>query len=86
MNQSELGKNNAEALESSRNRTFLTVKQFSEAHGWPVGGLRHLIFHKPNGFESVIFRCGSKVLISEKLFFEWIERINQPSEKKQKSR
>lgn len=65
---------------------LLTVRAFSLKHNWPIGGLRHLIFYKPDGFDAVIFRVGRKILLSEKLFFEWIGRINQPSEKKQKSR
>lgn len=58
------------------NQKLLTVSQFSEKHSWPVGGLRHLLFHKPNGFEEVIRRVGRKILISEQHFFKWIESIN----------
>lgn len=56
----------------------LTVKSFCAKHDWPEGGLRHLIFHKPDGFERCIRRVGRKILIVEEEFFQWIERINRP--------
>ena len=57
---------------------LLTVRQFAEKHQWPIGGLRHLIFYAPNGFERVIRRCGRKVLLDEQSFFTWINDINAP--------
>ncbi len=54
----------------------LTVAQFAERHPWPTQrALRHLIFHShQNGFDAVIRRCGSRVLIREDAFFAWLER------------
>ena len=55
---------------------YLTVKQFHQRHAWPLGGLRHLIFSMPDGFEQVIRRVGRKVLLNEQAFFDWVEKIN----------
>jgi hypothetical protein len=56
---------------------LLTVKDFSKKHNWPIGGLRHLLFQKPQGFEKVIRKVGRKVLLHETAFFQWVEAINQ---------
>lgn len=55
---------------------ILTVTDFAKKHPWPTErALRHLIFHADkNGFNAVIRRCGSRVLIREDAFFEWLER------------
>ncbi len=55
---------------------LLSVTQFSVKHGWPVGGLRHLIFQNPRGFDRVVRRVGRKVLLDEMQFFQWVEEIN----------
>lgn len=58
-------------------RYLFTVKQFSERHGWPIGGLRHLIFHEnTNGLSQVLRRIGRKILIDEQEFFHWIDKQN----------
>lgn len=57
--------------------SLLTVAQFAAKHSWPQGGLRHLLFSSPNGFEMAVRRVGRKVLIHETKFFEWIEQQNQ---------
>lgn len=53
-----------------------TVKLFSKEYpSFPEGGLRHLIFHAgSNGLQAsgALVRVGRKVLIDEKLFFEWV--------------
>jgi hypothetical protein len=59
---------------------FLTVAQFSQRHGWPIGGLRHLIFNEhTNGFARCVRRVGRKVLINEVEFFRWVESQNVSS-------
>lgn len=63
--------------EKKEHGSLLTVKQFAEKHSWPVGGLRHLLFYRPKGFEKVIYRVGRKILISEAQFFNWIEETNR---------
>ena len=59
-----------------KSAALLTVKQFSQKHDWPMGGLRHLLFHQPNGFERVVRRVGRKILLNETEFFHWVEEIN----------
>ena len=55
---------------------LIPVNKWNDFHAWPpIGGLRHLIFHaKSNDFDQVVRRCGRRVLIDEKAFFEWVER------------
>lgn len=56
-------------------RRLIPVTQWSEHHSWPpLGGLRHLIFHKhENGFDRVVRKVGGRVLIDENAFFLWVE-------------
>lgn len=55
---------------------YLTVKQFANKHpAFSVGSIRDLIFHSPfNGLDDmeVIHRVGTKVLINEVKFFNWV--------------
>ena len=55
---------------------LIPVTRWGFYHDWPpIGGLRYLIFNaKSNGFDHVVRRCGRRVLIDEKAFFEWVER------------
>jgi hypothetical protein len=64
-------------------RRFIPATQWNEHHPWPpIGGLRHLIFfEKTNGFDKVVKRCGSRVLIDEQAFFQWVEEQNQGGSK-----
>lgn len=68
------------AHKSSLNNTnrLIPVTQWNDHHAWPpIGGLRHLIFHADkNGFDTVIRRCGRRVLIDEQAFFQWVEQQN----------
>lgn len=58
------------------NLKLSTVKLFSKEYpSFPEGGLRHLIFHAgSNGLQAsgALVRVGRKILIDEKLFFEWV--------------
>lgn len=60
---------------TNNSRTLLTVNQFADKHpAFPVGGLRHNIFHAgTNGFDKCIRRIGRKVLIDEGAFFNWVD-------------
>lgn len=63
----------------SENETkLMTVAQFAVAHpAFSQSALRHLIFDADkNGFRSVIRRIGTKILLSERSFFEWVEKQN----------
>ena len=59
---------------------LIPVTKWNEHHEWPPqGGLRYLIFNaETNGFNTVIKRCGRRVLIDEAAFFEWV-RCQQPN-------
>lgn len=55
-----------------------SVKQFTEKFPFVTqSGLRYMIFHaRKNGFDKVIRRIGSKVLINSIAFEEWLEENN----------
>ena len=58
---------------------LIPLVDWPKYHLWPpIGGLRHLVFHaKKNGFDKVIRRVGSRVLLDESAFFEWVESQNE---------
>jgi len=57
---------------------LIPATDWSNHHPWPpIGGLRHLIFNADkNGFNTVIKRCGGRVLVDEQAFFEWVNNQN----------
>ncbi len=58
---------------------LIPVTKWNNYHDYPtIGALRALIFnaHK-NGFDKVIRRVNSRILISENAYFEWVEEINK---------
>ncbi len=57
---------------------LIPVTKWAEYYDYPtVGALRALIFNaKKNGFEKVIRRINSRVLIKESAYFDWVEEIN----------
>ncbi len=61
-------------VDESKHPRLIPVSKWNNYHEWPpVGGLRHLIFHATtNGFHKVIRKAGSRVLIDEDAFFEWV--------------
>lgn len=63
-------------------RNLLTLRQFTEANSWPtMGALRNLIFFaKENGFDSVIRRVGTRILIDEESFYRWVDDGQKPKE------
>lgn len=65
------------AVNQSNGQRAFRVPQFSEKHGIPIGGLRHLIFNeKENGFHKVTRRVGKAVYIIEEDYFRWLDEIN----------
>lgn len=64
--------------QSNSTNRLIPVTKWNDYHSWPpIGGLRHLIFNaEKNGFNSVIKRCGRRVLIDEGEFFQWVEEQN----------
>ena len=64
-------------MESNKFR-LIPVTKWNNYYDYPtIGGLRALIFNaEKNGFNKVIRRIGSRVLINEQAFFEWVEEIN----------
>lgn len=65
--------------EKERETRLIPLVDWPKYHPWPpVGGLRHLVhFSHTNGFDSVIRRVGSRVLIDEAAFFDYVARKNK---------
>lgn len=61
--------------------SYLTVKMFTEKHkAFSVGGLRFQIFNEEtNGLKEsgAVIRNGSRVLINEPKYFDWLEEKNR---------
>lgn len=57
---------------------LIPVTKWNDYYDYPtIGGLRALIFNADkNGFNKVIRRIGSRVLLNEQAFFDWVEEIN----------
>ena len=57
---------------------LIPVTKWNDYYNYPtIGGLRALIFNADkNGFNKVIRRIGSRVLLNEQAFFDWVEEIN----------
>lgn len=62
---------------SARERRLIPATKWQQFHPWPSnGGLRHLIFNaRSNGFDAVIRRVGRRVMIDEREFFAWVDRL-----------
>ena len=58
---------------------LIPVTKWGEYYDYPtLGALRALIFNaKKNGFDKVIRRINSRVLIKESAYFDWVEEINK---------
>lgn len=63
-------------MKQNKIRRLLSPNQLSLESGYPLGGLRHLIFTDPKGFNRVVRRIGRKVLLDVNAFHEWIDEIN----------
>jgi hypothetical protein len=68
------------------NTKLIPVNEWVKHHPWPpIGGLRHLIFNEEtNGFNKVVRRIGSRVLIDEAAFFEWVNEVTKPRTNKRR--
>ena len=58
---------------------LIPLTEWNKYHPWPpIGGLRHMVFFsRTNGFSKAFKKCGRRVLIDEKAFFEAVEAKNQ---------
>ncbi len=54
---------------------LIPLTEWPRYHAWPpLGGLRHLAFHRDtNGFARCIRTVGRRLLIDEAEFFLWVE-------------
>ena len=70
----------------STSTKLIPVNEWVNHHPWPpIGGLRHLIFNEEtNGFNKVVRRIGSRVLLDETAFFEWVNEATKPRTKKRR--
>ena len=52
---------------------YLPPKQHAEKHGWPDGGIRHLLFNrKKNGLAKCVIRVGRGLRINQKCWDDWL--------------
>ncbi len=58
---------------------LIPLVKWEKFHVWPsTGSLRRMVQNgKKTGFDKVIKRYGSRILIDEAKFFEWMEEINR---------
>lgn len=61
-------------MSSSIEKKYLTVTQLAERHpAFSASAIRHLIFDsRLNGFDSVIYRVGRKLVLEETAFEKWV--------------
>jgi hypothetical protein len=62
-------------LKKSVQSRLIPLIDWPQHHTWPpIGGLRHLVHNcEKNGFDKVIKKVGSRILIDEEAFFKWAE-------------
>lgn len=60
--------------ENQPGNRVIPLTHWNKYHSWPpIGGLRHMVFFaEKTGFSKVIIRVGRRVLIDEKLWFEYL--------------
>jgi hypothetical protein len=63
----------------TKHSRLIPIPDWHKFHPWPpIGGLRHLNFHKhTNGFSKAFLKVGNRVLVHENIFFECIEEKNE---------
>lgn len=63
-------------------RRLIPLVEWNKYHPWPpIGGLRHLVFfRKQNGFNRVVRKVGSRILIDEEEFILWVDEHNRKQE------
>jgi hypothetical protein len=70
-------KKTAPAVDQAPPRRLIPVTDWDKYHPWPSeAGLRHLIFeiNNGNGFEKALRRVGTRCLIDERAFFEFVDQ------------
>jgi len=57
---------------------LIPITKWGNYYDYPsVSSLRWMVFNeKTNGFHTVVRRVGSRVMLKEKAFFEWVEKQN----------
>lgn len=57
---------------------LIPVNNWNNHFEWPpIGGMRHLIFHrKTNGFDEAFKKVGRRVLVDKVKFWECVEQRN----------
>jgi hypothetical protein len=65
-------------VENAQQNRLIPVTQWIDYHPYPtLGALRALVFNEhKNGFNKVVRRINSRVLISEQDFFKWVDETN----------
>lgn len=59
-------------------RRLIPLTDWPKYHPYPpLGGLRHLVFTMPPGFEKVVRRVNRRVLIDEGAWFQWVAEQNE---------
>lgn len=55
---------------------LIPLTDWNQHHPWPpIGGLRHLMFHREsNGFARAFVKCGRRVLVDEVEFFHAVKQ------------
>jgi len=57
---------------------LIPLTDWHKYHAWPpLGGLRHLVFTMPPGFEKVVRRVNRRILLNEAAWFAWVDEQNQ---------
>ena len=57
---------------------LIPLSKWNQHHAWPpLGGLRHLWFHRDtNGFRSCARKVGKTILIAEDAFLAWVAKCD----------
>ena len=71
-------KDNTEGNTGTTKTRLIPLTDWPKHHPYPpLGGLRHLVFTMPTGFDKVVRRVNRRVLIDEAAWFAWVEEQNQ---------
>jgi hypothetical protein len=67
------------STEDSHSATrLIPLTRWPSHHEWPtIAGLRHLVFTMPKGFDRVVKRVGSRILLDEAAWFKWVDEQNE---------
>ena len=64
--------------DSDPSNNIIPVNNWNDHFEWPpVGGMRHLVFHrKTNGFDKAFKKVGRCVLVDKVVFWECVDQLN----------